>query len=772
MRRRNPLTRSARPWRRAAVVTIVAVLLVLLAHPLAGADSDLFQNIAPASQVPDGALMDAYPLGRYSLDHHFDAVKAGLLKGVDVSGIPPTIAWMLAQVIWTITAFLAQTVITLFTFAFSLDLLNGSGATGGQGALAPVAQAVRSIYQTTFGAPWLALGVLLAGLWALYQALIRRRYAQTVGSLALSVVLVVCALAFVTQPERVIGGASQWSNRMSGAFLSLTSHGTVSDTGQAKRAATDQLFGLLVYRPWAVLQFGGLEHCVRAPIATKDPQSVAVRPLSSDPARDARLADRLRKVGEVQADGKVCIHNERKYAPRFLRIASGSKQRDRQHEALAAGDTGKLDDNDPAKHDDGYRLSAADKPAAEAMGKSGQYQRLLLALVIFVSQLGALALIGALSIGVILAQVLVLVLLAFAPLALVAAVLPGRGHDAFLGWLTRLAGLLLRKAIYSLVLAVLLAVMAALQSATSNLGWLLAFGLQAVFCWAVLLGRRQLVGQVTAVTTGTTETGDRSALRIAGLYAAARATRNLVTRRDPGRRTAPDEPQSDTRDEQHGPPPPRLPEPVTPAEHDERRAHPPVDQPTDPGTPVRPTTTAAVPAAAPNLDPSAPTTEAPTTAVPSPSDPPQSSAAAPPAPPAPASPGERPQPPDSGRREVRATAGPQQEAPIAGERTGAPPAPHDGDDHRAAAPPLTLPGPPPADSPTPEAASTAKASTPLARDLAADEERRETADVAMTDAATTPPPPVPPVERRPSPEPRETPPPSDAGPAAPPEVDR
>ena len=30
----------------------------------------------------------------------------------------------------------------------------------------------------------------------------------------------------------------------------------------AKRAASDQLFELLVYEPWTVLQFGGREHCV------------------------------------------------------------------------------------------------------------------------------------------------------------------------------------------------------------------------------------------------------------------------------------------------------------------------------------------------------------------------------------------------------------------------------------------------------------------------------------------------------------------------------
>ena len=69
--------------------------------------------------------------------------------------------------------------------------------------------------------------------------------------------------------------------------------------------------------------------------------------------------------------------------------------------------------------------------------------------------------------GSILAQVLLLLLLAFAPVALVAAAIPGRGHAFFKGWLEKLAGYLLRKAAYSLILAILLAVNGALASATA-----------------------------------------------------------------------------------------------------------------------------------------------------------------------------------------------------------------------------------------------------------------------------------------------------------------
>lgn len=551
-----------RRWvRRTLVVVGGAVALVLLTRP-AAIGGDLLSNVGPASQLQDGALMDAHPLGHYTLDHHFSAVKAGVLSGVDVSGIPPTIAWFLAQTLWQLTAFIAHALITLFTFAFSLDLVNGSGATGGASALEPVSRAVRSIYQRTFGEPWLIVAVLLAGLWAIYNALVRRRYVETAGSLAVSVVYVVIALAIVTHPERTIGTASQWSNAMSGAFLSLTANGSVGDQGRAKQSAADQLFTLLVYEPWAVLQFGGREHCVRSAGGDKQ-ESVPVRPLSTDPTRDGTLSRRLQRADGVQADGKVCISNRNKHALRFLRFPAGSDERDKLYEAVRDGDKGKLDDDDPAKRDAAYRLGPEDKPAAASMGKGGQYERLLMAIVIFAGELGIFLLLGALSVSVILAQVLVLLLLAFAPVALVVGVFPARGHAFFLGWLSKLATFLLRKAIYSLLLAVLLAVGAAISEATSSLGWLMAFGLQAAFYWSVFLFRHQLTGQLSLATTGANSGTDNKALRLASLYAVAQMARRSLpgTGGPTSRRVAPPAPTTATSPPADAPPPPDSDEP-------------------------------------------------------------------------------------------------------------------------------------------------------------------------------------------------------------------
>lgn len=513
-----------RRWRRAAATALLlAVVLVLLAHPLAGAASDVWGNVGPSPQLGGSGVAGQYPLVNYSLDQHFDAVEASLTGGVNVDGVPAMIAWFFASLIWLVTSFLANLLITLFSFAFSLDLVNGSQATGGQGALAPVSRAIHSIYSDVFGAPWLVLAIAVAGIWAMWKALVQRRYSETAGALGLSLIYVVLALFFVAQPGTTIGSVSKWTNQMSGAFLSISSHGSPSSARQAKEDAADQLFDLLVFKPWVVLNFGGLEHCVRAGTGDEDsdPESVPVRPLSPDPGRDATLARRLQSGTEVAAGSKVCINNANKYAHRFLRYSLGAPEkedRDREYEALNDGDASELSDAGKS----GYRLGVADKPVTDAMEEGGQYQRLLLALVLFVGELGAVLLLGSLAIGIILAQVLLLLLLAFSPVALVAAAIPGRGHDFFKGWLQKLAGYLLRKAAYSLILAILLAVNGALASATAQLGWLMSFGLQSLFFWAVFLQRKTLADSLIGIATGPGAPGREGTMRMLGVYAGAR----------------------------------------------------------------------------------------------------------------------------------------------------------------------------------------------------------------------------------------------------------
>jgi hypothetical protein len=508
--------------RRAIVLALLgATVLFALAAPSTFA-GDVYGNIGPAPQIPPGGLYGRYPLSSYQLDQYFPAISVGVFSGVDTSGLLPMIAYFIAQVIWLITAFISNAVITLFAFAFSLDLVNGNG-TRGSGALAPVSQAIQNIYHSTFGQPWLIAAVALTSIWAMWKALVQRRYTETAGTLSLSLLYCIIALAIVTQPERTIAPASQYANKLSTALLSLTSQGSLTGEGAAKQAASDQLFSLLIAQPWTVLEFGGIEHCTeqRAGKAV----SVPVRPLGGSPGEETALAQRLQSSTEVKAPGgKTCINNELKYAPHFLAYPFQSHERNQEYEALQHGSDEDLPESDPGKHDGSYPLGSADEPAAEAAGKGGQYERLLLSILIALGSLGAWLLLGALAVGVLIAGVFLLMWLAFSPFALVIGVIPGRGHEFFRGWLSRLAGYLLRKVIYSAILAVVLAVCGALVDATSNLGWLMAFALQALFLWAVFLQRDRIAGDLLAATAGSGAARD-GASRLQTLYYTTRLAR-------------------------------------------------------------------------------------------------------------------------------------------------------------------------------------------------------------------------------------------------------
>jgi TrbL/VirB6 plasmid conjugal transfer protein len=512
--------------RRRVVLTILAALALALLFIAPASAGDVYSNIGPAPQVTGSGIFGRYPIANYQLDQYFSAINVGLTSGVDVSGVAPMIAYFFAQALWGITSLLADGVITLFGFAFNLDLVNGNGSPG-SGALTPISSAIHNLYANTFGAPWLVVAIVLAGCWAMWKALVQRRYTETAGALAVSLLYCVLAIGIVTQPERTIGPASKLSNQLSTALLSLTNQGSISNENQAKSQASDQLFNLLVLNPWTVLEFGGIEHCTTTGGKTK---SVAVRPLSSNPTEDSRLAAQLENGVEVHAEGKTCINDRNKYAPHFLAYPFQSSSRNSEHEALEHGDTGDLPSSDPAKGNGGYPLGKADEPAAEASGKGGQYQRMLLAIIILAGEIGAFLLLGALALGVILAQILLLTLLCLAPVALLLAVFPGRGHDFFRSWLAKLAGYLARKVIYSLILAIVLAVCQALDDATSNLGWLLAFVLQAAFLWTVFIQRDRLTRDLLAATVGP-GAAQEGTDKLQTLYYATRLTQMARRRR-------------------------------------------------------------------------------------------------------------------------------------------------------------------------------------------------------------------------------------------------
>jgi hypothetical protein len=444
--------------KRAILTVLGTVALVLLAGPGATAEfqgTDVLGNIGPDSGI--GGLTDKYPISYFALDYHVDA---GI---TDMDGVPPSIAMWAAGQLWEATRFFVSIVIDLFAWSFSLDLVNGKN-----GALGPISDAITAIHEHVLGEAWLMVAIVLVGLWGIYKALVQQKYSQTITSLAVSLACALVAFLFIYQPEQTIGRASQWANGMSLAFLGIASQGSIGNPAAAKRDVADHLFETQIYRPWVVLQFGGLKHCVDLDRRNDKgfPRPVAPNDASRDWCRD--------HAG---------------YATRYLKYPGGSEERNAEYEALKDG---KAPDEPQFS---GVNYTKADSPAVDIQQQGGAFQRLTLSVIIAAGAAGVIALVGFMSLAIILAQVMALLLLAFSPVALLIGIFPG-GQAFFKTWLGKLGTALFIKALYSLVLGVLIIVSVALSDATGSMGFLFAFGLQAVFFWAVFAYRKRLRGHL------------------------------------------------------------------------------------------------------------------------------------------------------------------------------------------------------------------------------------------------------------------------------------
>jgi hypothetical protein len=514
--------RHRRVWKGIGLLSLV---LLVLAQPPAGAQSgsDVFDATGPPTQVAGDSVINKFPLSHYALDLHIASVDAGPINLPDV---PKLTLFALTDIIWQATAFLTYLVIQLFTFAFSLDLLQGSAATGGRGALEPVAQAVTNFYNSTFGEPFLVCAIILCGLWGINKALLQRRTTEALQAFATSLVFAVIAMWFVFNPTGSVGFIADKSNELSSAFLSVSSSGEVVGQERAKTDASDRLFEAHVLNPWLVLNFGGLRHCVTTASLERAKEADA------DKKDDSLVSTNVYPIGgpDRQGRARTCYSNK-KYAGSYLYFEQPDLKRSNEgdekssYNAINNGDEKKYAEALPEEYK--VPLDEGDVAAVSIQESGGVTQRLGVAIVVFLANLGMMLLVGALSIAVVLAQVLALLLLLFAPAALVIGIFPGRGHDFFRAWFVKLLTALFRKAIYSFVLALLLAAATALTSASSDLGWLMSFGLQATFYWMVFLYRKQILAAFTAATTASDN--EESPRRFSELYYKTRVARGAAS---------------------------------------------------------------------------------------------------------------------------------------------------------------------------------------------------------------------------------------------------
>lgn len=127
-----------------------------------------------------------------------------------------------------------------------------------------------------------------------------------------------------------------------------------------------------------------------------------------------------------------------------------------------------------------------------------------------------------LAVKLVLAGLLALMLLLLAPAMLLAAAFGESGRATFVAWLKRLAGALVAKLIYALLLAVV--IVAATALARLEIGWFGVWLLQIAFWWGILIKRGELTGFLSVGSDDDRRGGGLNPLR---WYAHARAAKSV-----------------------------------------------------------------------------------------------------------------------------------------------------------------------------------------------------------------------------------------------------
>lgn len=395
-----------------------------------------------------------------------------------------------AGTLWAVVVWVIASAIKLFQWAFSMDLSASFGD-----AVTSIVSALRdSLY-----APFLWVAVILAGAWALWHGLFRRRGTMATEGLVWTVVALVAGTLFLTKPASVISTADFLSTGLGRGVLAavsvadakkgpadgVTTKATFSDDAADTqlRVSADRMWRTFVYTPWLVLEFGDVETGQR--YGERLLQSKTWSPDESIEAYKAGVA------GDPRA------------------MQSLTDLKDQQYKQISA------------------EIQATPQTGAWFRGEKA-IERIGVATLALVAALLAGGLLLFLSGGVFVVQLAFLVLVVLAPIFLLLGIQPGAGRVLATRWVEVLTGLLLKRIAYAALLAVVLVVSGILLDATYPMGWAVAMVLQVLVIGAALFYRRPFAfifgggsgkpgaGDAAAPASGSGRTQRRSERRVGG----------------------------------------------------------------------------------------------------------------------------------------------------------------------------------------------------------------------------------------------------------------
>lgn len=422
-----------------------------------------------------GSPLSGAPTSHYAFDINWDPAITQPAE-VAVKSL-----YSLLNMLWLGLLFCLRGVLTLLDWAFSLNPFE-TASPGGGSPLAGLQGALERFF-SVIDAAFLSAIIIAVGLWGMWTGLVRRRTAQTVGGVALSVAMLATALLVIHAPDRTVGLLARLANQAAMGLMAAPSHGLNAAPSRTYADAMRGVFDDVVRAPWCALDFRTQDFC-----------SGPVERGAVNKALEAQADAGSHRTASPPAGGRLSR------SELWLSFAPDSAGRKALHSYYGGEDAGKVGVlgvnvlNTPFGDEKGHN---EDEVAIQ--GPAGGLTRLPLLVLIAIGVLGALLLLGWIMLRLLAQATLGFVLLLLAPVALLFVAFGDSGRAAFARWGMGLIGALVSKVIYAALLGVAILAARLLATGVESANWLLSWLLQSAFWWGIFLKRDELMGMLSVV---------------------------------------------------------------------------------------------------------------------------------------------------------------------------------------------------------------------------------------------------------------------------------
>ncbi len=446
-----------------------------------------------------GFIAAAAPTGNYGIDVHIDTGVLGLSSG----GLLSTVQDLFVTPLWMALVWSVHALVVMLEWSFTIDLLDSATASGLGSSLRTAQEALTR--------PWLPMALAVASLLVVYDGVIRRRVAETLGEALMMGAMMAGGLWLIFDPSGTVGVLGRWASQASVGTLAVAARGTPATPGQALSQGMNALFAQAIEAPWCYLEFGEVDWCkdpaqldprlhvAGLKIATGEASSSGCKPASTVcTAGDVSSSKALQRSAQL-------LRSARSNGAIFLALPANGSARNSINEQSSLLRT-------LCQTSEATNCRGPTAAQAEFRTNGGTWSRFGGLLLIAAGLLGMLLLLGFIAVRLLGAALFSVFYLLLAPAMVIVPAFGQSGRAVFRRWISRLLGAVVSKLLFSFLLGVVLAVLAILSDLRS-LGWWTQWLLMSAFWWSAYARRHQVLGVLDNALAGHRSAGDHMVRR-------------------------------------------------------------------------------------------------------------------------------------------------------------------------------------------------------------------------------------------------------------------